>query len=150
MEDELDARLNGILVDTFRNILRVEQNMMRSEGKLILSIGEVHCIEAIGKQEERTITDIARELDITTATACATVDRLERKGYVTRTRSNGDRRMVHLCLTERGKKVDRIHKGFHRNMIRRIMEGFTQDEAKIMLRGVERLDRFFRSAAHKD
>ncbi|MFO7274239.1 MAG: MarR family transcriptional regulator [Bacillota bacterium] len=57
---------------------------------------------------------------LTAALACThsnitgIVDRLERDGWVKRTRSAEDRRVIYLELTEKGERIDEIEEGLHR------------------------------------
>jgi DNA-binding MarR family transcriptional regulator len=148
--DTAQEQFNELLVETYRNILKVEQNMMRSDTREPLSIAEVHAIEVVSKAGESTISDIGRELDITPATVTATVDRLEKKGYVRRRRSWEDRRVVFVQLTDMGRKIDRIHKMFHARMVAQVLAEFTEEEKRIMLQGAEKLNMFFKNAAHKN
>ena len=47
MED-FSYRLNDLLVDTFRSILKVEEQMLQKHLTLNLSINEMHLIESVG------------------------------------------------------------------------------------------------------
>ncbi|HOV68735.1 MAG TPA: MarR family transcriptional regulator [Clostridia bacterium] len=146
---DIRSELNKMLVETYRNIVKVEEQMMDRHKKLQLSIGEVHMIEAIGSANGRTITEIANELDITLPTVTITVARLEKKGFVQRKRISDDRRLVHVFLTETGEKVNRIHRSFHRKMIDSLVQGFTEEEERIMLTGLKRLNEYFKLRVKK-
>ena len=52
-----------------------------------------------------TVAELARELGIDTGSTTRTLDRLEDKGFVQRTRSAEDRRVVKLELTPAGRQV---------------------------------------------
>lgn len=145
--DNVIKELNNLLVDTFRDILRIEQRAMEKKGKMPLSIGEVHAIESIAKSDGCTIGDIARDLGLTLATVTATVDRIERKGYVTRQRSEEDRRLVRVFLTDTGRAVDKTHRWFHERMTRGVLEGFTREETEALLSGIRKLNDFFKKSA---
>ena len=82
--DDFASKMNELLVDTFHSILKVEENML-SQFQSNLSISEMHLIEAIGKNKEtgRTISDIANELSITSASVTA-INKLVKKGHVER------------------------------------------------------------------
>jgi len=145
LPDGFDTELNTVLVDTFRLISKVEEQMLRSSGKMNLSISEVHLIEAVGKDKEgRTISEIADGLGITLPSVTIAINRLLKKGYVQKTKKEGDGRMVFVTLTEAGKKINRVHKYFHRQMIREISRELSQDEKLIFLKGVERINGFFK------
>lgn len=50
-----------------------------------------------------TAADLAREMVIDTGAMTRALDRLEEKGFIRRLRSNADRRVIEVSLTEKGK-----------------------------------------------
>ena len=56
------------------------------------------------------------------------LDRLERKGLVARSRSEQDRRMIELTLTERGAEAARALPSLIANALNAQLEGFSADE----------------------
>ena len=52
-----------------------------------------------------TLSDLARRMNLSLATLARTVDTLEIRGMVIRTRSHLDRRVVHITLTEEGRAL---------------------------------------------
>jgi DNA-binding MarR family transcriptional regulator len=55
--------------------------------------------------EEPRIADLAERLQIQHHSAVELVDRLVKKGLITRTRGDADRREVHVQLTARGERI---------------------------------------------
>jgi DNA-binding MarR family transcriptional regulator len=53
----------------------------------------------------RTASDLARDLATDSGAMTRLLDRLEEKEFVKRTRSNADRRVVEVALTQKGKKM---------------------------------------------
>jgi len=70
------------------------------------------------------------------------LNNLERKGYIERTRSEVDRRVVHLNLTKNGRLIYRLHRRFHKRMVERIIEGMDAEEMKVMGKGLNNLYHF--------
>ncbi|MCD3252049.1 MarR family transcriptional regulator, partial [Clostridium botulinum C/D] len=65
VDKDIKTILNELLVDTFNEILTIEQTALKS-GKLNdLSVTEVHTIETIGMYKSRTMSEIAGDLGIT-------------------------------------------------------------------------------------
>lgn len=54
--------------------------------------------------QANTAADLARDLMIDTGAVTRMLDRLEEKGFVQRSRSNADRRVVEVALTNKGKQ----------------------------------------------
>ena len=84
----------------------------------------MHTIDAIGMYKKKTTTEVARELLVTVGTLTTSINRLVKKGYVERIRSEDDRRVVKLGLTKKGRLVFRIHQHFHHEMVKSAIKGF--------------------------
>ena len=148
--DPLDKELNDILVDTFRVILKVEEQALKNTGRIDLTINELHLLEAVGKRKEgRTISDIAEELNVTLPSVTIAINRLVKKKYVEKTKDGNDGRMVYVTLTKPGQKMDRFHKFFHEQMIHDIGLEITEEEKLVFLKGVRRINQFFRKKSIK-
>lgn len=135
--------LNDIIVKLFRKILMIEERSMKNRGVHDLSITEIHTIEAIGTRSFRTMSEIAEKLDITMGTLTASVNRLEKKGYVRRERDTSDRRIVLASLTERGEFVEEVHKSFHQDMIDHILNDLKLGENQVLIRTLRNINEFF-------
>lgn len=95
-------RINSLLVDVFNDILVIEESELKKSRFNDLSITEMHTIEAIGMYKKKTTSEVAKELSITVGTLTIAINRLVKKGYVERIRSEDDRRVVKLSLTKKG------------------------------------------------
>ncbi|WP_032078442.1 MarR family winged helix-turn-helix transcriptional regulator [Clostridium drakei] len=137
--------LNELLVDTFNDILEIEQKALQSGVFKDLSVTEIHTIEAIGMYKPRTMTEVAVELNITLGTLTTAIGHLVRKGYVERKRSEQDRRIVFIRLNKRGKLAYRIHGKFHHDMVKQAIEGLNEEEEEILIKSLEKLNVFFKS-----
>ena len=94
MKNTTEYVLNKLLVQLFNDILQIEKNAMNNTEFKDLSITEIHTIEAIGKEGNRTMGEIANDLRITVGTLTTAINRLIKKGYVERKRIEEDRRVV--------------------------------------------------------
>ena len=144
----MDSRLeelNTLLVDTFDAILRVEEKNLKHVGNGELSIAEFHTLECIGRGEDcqRTVGEIAEALGVTVPTVTVCVNKLVKKGYVTKTRSEKDARIAIITLTAEGRKMNRLHRFFHEQMILAVRNEFNDEELECLLRCIHRLHDFF-------
>lgn len=144
--DLFSEQLNNILVDTFRSILKVEEQLIKSSGKIDLSISELHLIESVGKSDGKgkTISDIADDLDITLPSVTVAINKLVRKGYVQKVKCEDDGRVVYVSLTKLGKKMDAVHQYFHITMVRSVTKDLLEEEKNAMLKGIVKLNAFFK------
>ena len=88
----------------------------------------MHVIEAIGLGEGRNMSSIAKKLNITVGTLTTAVNSLVNKKYAVRRRSEEDRRVVFVSLTEKGERAYRHHEDYHRQMTRAILEKLEAEE----------------------
>ncbi|GAA0120921.1 MAG: MarR family transcriptional regulator [Clostridium argentinense] len=137
--------LNELLVQTFNDILKIEQKALSETVLDDLSITETHTIEAIGMYELKTMSEVAQNLKITVGTLTTAINKLVKKGYVNRTRCEKDRRSVKIGLTKKGKLAYRIHEKFHHEMIKATVEGLSQEEEDVLIKSLEKLNKFFKS-----
>jgi DNA-binding MarR family transcriptional regulator len=65
-----------------------------------LTINQFRYIDAINDLGQPTITQIAEKLNITKASVTTGINKLTEMGYVIKTQSISDKRVIHLSLTE--------------------------------------------------
>lgn len=104
----------------------------------------MHVIQAIGLDEPKNMSTIARELSVTVGTLTIAMNSLVKKGYVNRERGTEDRRVVYISLSEKGRKAYRHHEEFHHQMINAILENLTQEETESLVEAMAKLNRWFR------
>jgi len=133
-------KINELMLEVYNDIGKIEDQALKQGEFKDLSITEIHTIEAIGMYGSKTMSEIATVLEITTGTLTTAVDKLIKKGYLERKRSESDRRIVNVNLTRRGKLAHRIHEKFHMDMVRQIIIDFTQKEELVLINGLEKLN----------
>ena len=135
--------LNELLVKMFNDILKIEEKELRTGEFEDLTITEMHIIEAIGIEREKTMSEIANELDITVGTLTTAINRLIKKEYVERRRIEEDRRVVLVMLTDNGKSAFESHAKFHSNMIKGVLNGLEANEEVVLVQSLKKLVTFF-------
>ncbi len=106
---------------------------------------EVHTIDLIGKKDNITITDIARDMYKTKGAVCQIIDKLTSKNLVKKEVHPEDSRKNILLLTEKGKIVYDHHLAkdkiaFNRYLTR--LEDFTQEDfekASLIIKNIFKL-----------
>lgn len=141
LDHELLRDINQYLVKIFNQVLIIEEESLQKSDFADLSVREMHTIEAIGL-DGNTTSEIARKLRVTAGTVSVAVRNLVKKGYVERRRVEGDRRVVSLELTQRGKLLYRLHSKFHSNMVTKAIEDMNEKEAEILIKGLKNLYAF--------
>ena len=146
--DAFSTALNEVLVDTYHNILRVEEKALKKSGRIHLSIKEMHLLEAVGKGDEqgRTVSEIADAMNITRPTATVAINKLEKRGYLEKQPDDEDGRTVRITLTRSGKRIDHFHRLYHYNMVTKISESLTDEEKASLFQGIQKLNEFLKES----
>jgi len=134
-------KINDLMVEIYGDIIHIEEDAIKKGAFSDLSITEIHTIEDVGLYGSKTMSEIASTLDITMGTLTIAVDKLIKKGYMERSRSVTDRRIVNVSLTRRGKLAYRIHEKFHLDMVKAIMTDFTPEEEEVLLTALGKLNK---------
>lgn len=140
---ESEDVLNMLLVKLFNDILKIEAAAIKQGECSDLSVTENHIIEAIGKNREMTMTEVAKDLEITVGTLTTAINRLIKKEYVERRRIEEDRRVVMIELTEKGTLAYKVHEKFHEEMIDHVLEELGVSEEEVLISSLDKLDKFF-------
>ncbi len=143
MEKRTNRVLNELLVNLFNNVMDTEAKAVITEEFKDITNNDMHIIEAINIEEPRKMSDIAGRLNVTVGTLTTNMNSLEKKGYIIRERSTEDKRVVLVVLTEKGRKAFFHHRDFHKKMIRTIVKDLNEDEMKVLIRCMQKLDQFF-------
>ena len=139
-----DKTINDALVMIFNELMDIEAKCLISGEFTNISGNDMHIIDAIGMDEPKSMTQVAKIMNVTTGTLSKTVDALVRKKYVKRQRSEEDKRVVRLSLTDSGRRAYEHHARFHNNMIQDLKNGLTDEETKMLIQTLGKLISFFR------
>lgn len=145
MLDEFEEKLNTLLTETYNNINKVEEETLRKSG-INASISEVHLIDAVGRMERATVSGVAASLGITMASVTVAANKLVERGMLAKEKNPEDGRSVRLTLTKEGVRAYRIHKYFHRKMVRAVLHGLDEPAREAVYLGVDRLNEFFKES----
>lgn len=136
---DINTALNDVLVKLFRNINTIEEQAIRTDEYKDVTINDMHVIEAIGIDEQKNMTTVAKTLRVTTGTLTISINSLVKKGYVARVRSEEDRRVVLISLTPKGKEAFLHHRRFHEQMIESIVEDLSEEEKLVLEKALRRI-----------
>ena len=142
---DLNSVLNELLVKLFHNINDIEEQMIRTGDYKDVTANDMHVMEAIGIDERKNMTTVAKALHVTTGTLTISINSLVKKNYVERERSEEDRRVVLVSLTPKGQQAFLHHQRFHEQMIETIVEQLSEEEQRVMEKALDRINQFFLS-----
>lgn len=145
----ISRNLNQFLIENFNTLLRQEEKALSRYGEGVLSIYEFHVIDAaysLKAEQSNTMGEISRRLGVTMGTLTTAVKTLERKGYVRRVKKGQDRRQVWLEPTARSEGPFLLHRGFHEEMVRAVMERLNPEQLTILDEALRVLADYFSAA----
>ena len=143
--DSFESKLDMLLTETYNSISKVEERNLRESG-INVTISEVHLIEAVGNQACATVSSLSKALGITMASVTIAVTKLSERGFILKDKNPEDKRSVHLSLTRQGVRVYRVHRYFHRRMVRAVVTGLSDKERDLIYSTIDRLNDFFKKS----
>ncbi|WP_394924764.1 MarR family winged helix-turn-helix transcriptional regulator [uncultured Robinsoniella sp.] len=137
--------INDVLVNLFNDIMAIEEKAIITGEFKDISNNDMHIIEAIGEKDTKNMSTVAKALSVTMGTLTIAINSLVKKGYVDRIRSEKDRRVVLISLSEKGMRAYNHHRQFHEQMVKATIKGLTKDEMKVLGQALSNLKEFFRN-----
>lgn len=142
MAQNTKRSINELLANLFNHVMDLEGKAVITSQFSDITNNDMHIIEAIGIEEPRNMSVIAHSLSVTVGTLTTNMNGLEKKGYIRRERSQEDKRLVYVLLTEKGKKAFYHHRDFHKKMIKAIIKDLSGEEMEILYRCLQNLNHF--------
>ena len=143
MGDEYKA-INHVLVSLVNEIWKLEGEAIITKEFKDITNNDVHVIEAVGLGDGCSMSSIAKRLNITVGTLTIAMNNLVNKKYVERRRSEKDRRVVLVKLTDRGVAAYKHHEDYHRQMIEAILKKLDKTELPVLMKMLEAVTEFFK------
>jgi DNA-binding MarR family transcriptional regulator len=138
MEDPIDPldRKAADLGDLMREISEQFRSLNAGAAcrtSMELSMQEFRVVEHIGMVGPRMMRELAEYLRLAVNSVTALVDHLERKGFVSRHRSDEDRRVIRVGLTALGESAYEDLTAGKLRFFRRMLESLTDEEQAMFL-----------------
>ena len=137
--------LTDLLEQTYHNLLSMEEASLKRTAHLGVTINEMHLIDHVAKAGVvgTTIRELAERLGLTSPSVTVAVNKLCQRGFVEKKGCTIDKRAVKVHLTNQGRRVDCFHRYSHRMMSRAISKGMEDEEKKVLLGALQKLNRYF-------
>jgi len=117
---------------------------------LKFSKSEIFAMLLVDRKKEITMTELADYINVSMSTANGIIERLVKKGYVKRDRSDSDRRIVVLQLTEEGSQLVLNLKEFVSRYLKMALEELTEEEVQSLIDIVLKIMRGLQRKTDKD
>jgi DNA-binding MarR family transcriptional regulator len=126
----LIARVRSTISNMVSQRTMAELGITSTQGSILFMVASGKCLLA---------AELAREYGIDASAVTRLVDRLEKRGLLTRVRSSEDRRVVRLALTAEGQDIAVRMPAIFQGVLDNVLGGFTPEETgflKSMLRRI--------------
>ena len=107
----------------------------------LLSAHQASILDHLDEREPLTLVDLAKHMGVTPSTMSLHVERLVRRGYVSRLRANEDGRRLRLLLTPAGVRVREEKSVLDPDRVRALVARLTPEEREAGIRGLALLAR---------
>ena len=98
-----------------------------------LNLQELRVVEFLGLEGPRMMRELAEFLTVAVNTVTSIVDGLEKKVLVRRVRSEEDRRVIRVELTDTGRKIYQETVDINLHFLKGILAALTEDEQEIFM-----------------
>lgn len=112
------------------------QHVHDEETGNLLTSKQASLLDHLDIAEPISLNGLAKHLGITPATTCVAVDRLEKLGYLRRTRSETDRRVVQLLLTPDGLRISQATSVLDPKRVAGMLETLSAEELEAGIKGL--------------
>ena len=130
-----------ILVKLFNDILDYEESVLRASEFKDLTNNDIHVIRAIGMNEKKNMSMIAKELAVTIETLTISINSLVRKGSVIKERSQKDKRVVFVNLSSKGEAAFSRNEELYDQMVNSMLEDLEGNEMDILMKSLLKVNR---------
>ncbi|GKS14283.1 MarR family transcriptional regulator [Paenibacillus chitinolyticus] len=119
---------------SFRQLLRKMSNEWTKYVDRSFSKSQFLILETLVKEGPQKVSSLAEALFITAGAITGMSDKLIAGGYAERIRTEEDRRVVFLAVTEKGREMVKVMSEYRLGIIKRMMQGLTDEDMTNMSR----------------
>ena len=133
-------RYHDRTLKAIRRIIRaVDSFSHRLESQHGVTVPQLSCLVHIAASGPLSLTDLATAVEISPSTAVGIVDRLVRKGLVTRLRSDVDRRRVLITASQKGQTLVKVSPSPMQDRLASALDRLPEIERAAITRSLERV-----------
>ena len=123
--NQIDLKLTAVL---FRAMQHIERNIASDIESNNLNTTEFGTLEMLYHKGPRAIQMISKRLLMANSSMTYTIDKLEKKGFVKRTKDQNDRRNTEIALTNLGREYIEIILPKHAETLRELYKILSEEE----------------------
>ena len=102
-----DVAISEIMQSLRRIVKAIQDYSHEVSGKFGITGPQLWALKTISQNESLSLSDLSERMYLHPSTITGVIDRLEKKGYVTRNRDRVDRRVIYVQLTLEGRSLSK-------------------------------------------
>jgi DNA-binding MarR family transcriptional regulator len=95
---------------------------------------QLHYLDQVDRLGQPTFSELARELGVSRPSVTAAVAKLVAAGYLKKVASDEDRRVAHIHLAAKGKRIVKLHEQVHAALARMFTDALDEREMRVLIR----------------
>ena len=118
------------------NVFAMFRTLRNDIGKIFggyIPWNEFIVLRILNRTNKEMVSRVANELNVSNSHITAVTEKLITKGFVTRSRSTSDRRVVYLEITEQGKDLVAKMEGAKKQYLQERFSTLSEEEMNIMI-----------------
>ncbi len=100
---------------------------------------QFNALLALKEKEHMTMGELCEKLMLACSTATDLIDRMEKNGFIVRTRDTQDRRVIRLAVSEKGQQVITEVLSARRRYVASMLEKLSEEEKTQLAQSLDRL-----------
>lgn len=132
--------LSALIIEFYEKLSSWEHAVVRGSS---LTLPQMHTLEILGQHPALRMKELAAKMGVTTGTLTVTVDRLEKRGLVSRAPNETDRRSFLVELTGKGRALFEEHHKLHLDLTRDLAASLADGEAQALTSILRKLTQAF-------
>lgn len=138
---EFSAYFTDTMLSLLQKMITYETMVLSQTENVDISASEARLLWKIGACP-KTVSTLADEMGLTLPSVTVAVQKLQKKGYVSKERSKEDGRVVFASLTPKGSRMAQIYRYVQENAARGASAGFTEEEKAAFVSGLNKVNQY--------
>lgn len=130
---------NKEIEETFREFIRTLLPKWVDLKNQEVSFSQFVLLQILRKKGPKKVSELAEDMFVTSSAITGLSDKLVKNDFILRERSEKDRRIVQLVITEKGEQLALKIEQQQKEKMDHIHDGFTEEELKVMKKMYEKL-----------
>ncbi|PAF32389.1 MarR family transcriptional regulator [Paenibacillus sp. 7516] len=134
------ANIDQLLEAFFRYKNKVLDQQQKTETNCKLNPTKSHILGMLLREQRCMAVDVARQLSLSSGATTIVLNQLESEGLIQRVRSEEDRRIVWLSLTEDGEQLAKSLNANRGRMTWELLQALTEEEQQQMIGMLKKIE----------